>query len=186
MKLIIAGGRDYRLTPADKARLNRIPGVTEVVSGCARGVDTDGEAWAAARGLPVRRFPADWDGLGRKAGVLRNTQMAEYADAVALFRGGKGTDNMRQQAIDRGLLVFDFALSVDEWWMLFDKAEQALERIALMLQDIRNSTQETGRWAAVNTWFDCGLSGEPSEIQLCALLSGDERLAAAAVRRYVR
>jgi hypothetical protein len=108
MRLIIAGGRDYRLSKLDLSRLDAIEGVTEVVSGACRGVDQDGEAWAAARGLPVARFPADWQKYGRSAGPHRNAAMASYGDAVALVAGGKGTESMYREAVAGGLRVFDF------------------------------------------------------------------------------
>lgn len=51
MKIIIAGGRDYVLTSEDWAWLNHLSTsftITEVVSGCARGVDCEGAQWARA------------------------------------------------------------------------------------------------------------------------------------------
>ena len=94
MRLIIAGGRDYVLTGADHARLGDIDGVSEVVSGGAKGADLSGEQWANSRGIPIVRFNADWNNFGRGAGPERNRQMAKYANAVALFPGGKGTESM--------------------------------------------------------------------------------------------
>lgn len=108
MKLIIAGGRDYSLTSSDIEKLNAIPNVTEVVSGGASGADYDGERWARSRHLPIERFEADWRGLGKKAGPIRNAQMAAYADAVALFPGGKGTVSMFNEAIKAGIKIYDF------------------------------------------------------------------------------
>jgi len=70
--------------------------VTEVVSGTCHGVDRLAERWAAARGIPVARFPADWR-LGRRAGVLRSTAMLRYAAAqggalIAIWDGvSRGT-----------------------------------------------------------------------------------------------
>ena len=113
MKLIIAGGRTYKLTPYDYIRLDRIRGVTEVISGGASGADTCGELWAQASKIPVKRFVADWDGFGKRAGMLRNRQMAEYADAVVLFPGGRGTDNMFDVAKELGLKIFDLRDSED-------------------------------------------------------------------------
>jgi hypothetical protein len=107
MKLIIAGGRNYHLTSADIERLNRIA-IIEVVSGGAKGTDADGEAYAAMKGLPVKQFLADWNTHGRAAGPIRNRQMAEYADAVALFPGGRGTQSMFNEAISAGIEIFDY------------------------------------------------------------------------------
>jgi hypothetical protein len=107
MKLIIAGGRDYHLTPEDMQDLDRIP-ISEVVSGGASGADADGEQYANSHGLPVTRFPADWNAHGRAAGPIRNRQMAEYADGVALFPGGRGTASMYSEARKAGIEVFDF------------------------------------------------------------------------------
>jgi hypothetical protein len=102
---IIAGGRDYNLTLSDEAWLATLP-IREVVSGGASGADAGGEAWAKKRGIPIKRFPADWKTHGRAAGPIRNRQMAEYADAVVLFPGGRGTDSMRTEAERQGLRIF--------------------------------------------------------------------------------
>ncbi len=114
MKLIIAGGRDYQFTDADYAyleelRLSRfVAPIEEVVSGGATGADECGEAWAKLHEIPVRRFPADWKANGKAAGPIRNKQMAEYADALALFPGGRGTNNMYQEALNAQLEIYDF------------------------------------------------------------------------------
>lgn len=108
MKLIIAGGRDYQFTPQDYEYLEAIEGVTEVVSGCAKGADHCGELWAKWRDIPIKRFRPDWDGLGKAAGMLRNTAMAQYADALAIFPGGKGTENMYQTARLLKLTIYNY------------------------------------------------------------------------------
>lgn len=109
MKLIIAGGRDYYFAASDKAKLDAIRlQVREVVCGGARGADLEGAAWAVRRKIPVKHFYPNWDKYGKRAGMLRNEQMGEYADAVALFPGGKGTQNMFEVAKRRGLQIFDF------------------------------------------------------------------------------
>ena len=96
-RLIIAGGRGYNLTEKDGEILNKLGTVLEVVSGGCRGVDRDGEKWAKANGIPIKRFNANW-ALGPKAGPLRNAEMAEYATAAILFPGGKGTKSMEEIA----------------------------------------------------------------------------------------
>jgi len=108
MKLIIAGGRNYHLTRKDFDNLDDIENVTEVVSGCAQGVDSAGEGWARNRLIPIKMFPADWNAHGKSAGFLRNTQMALYADALAIFPGGKGSKNMFETAKTLGLKIYDF------------------------------------------------------------------------------
>lgn len=110
MKLIIAGGRDHPpFTDKDYLWLDGIVdgiGVTEIVSGCAKGADTEGEIYAGTRGLPIKKFPALWNVYGNAAGPIRNEKMAEYADAVALFPGGKGTANMKWWAEEFELQIF--------------------------------------------------------------------------------
>lgn len=107
-KVIIAGGRDYQFTPRDIEFLDSLESkIAEVVSGDAAGADSEGEGWAEMRGIPVKLFPADWKKHGRAAGPLRNKQMAEYADAVVLFPGGRGTQSMYNEAAKRGLTIYD-------------------------------------------------------------------------------
>ena len=109
MRLIIAGGRYYCFTEADLKFLDEkfLGEVTEVVSGAATGADKCGELWANCNGILIQQFPAEWDMYGRRAGPLRNKQMAEYADAVVLFPGGKGTDSMYNLAKRYGLEIYD-------------------------------------------------------------------------------
>ena len=109
MKLIIAGGRDYHLTKEDFLKLDGLPPVSEVVSGCARGVDAYGELWAKQHEIPVKRYPANWSLYGKSAGPIRNREMAEYAEALAVFPGGKGTASMRLLAKTHGLEIYDFS-----------------------------------------------------------------------------
>ena len=56
---------------------------------------------------PIKRFPADWENLGRGAGYVRNVQMAFYADALIAFWDGesRGTKHMIDIAKEKGLMV---------------------------------------------------------------------------------
>lgn len=108
MRVIIAGSRRYE----DYAEL--VAGIeasgfqiTEVVSGGAKGADALGERWAQERGIPIRRFDADWDGLGRGAGHVRNREMVAYAEALIAFPLGDspGTEDVIKQATRAGLQV---------------------------------------------------------------------------------
>ena len=111
MRVIIAGSRgitDYKQVEAAYLSSN-IP-ITEIVSGGARGVDALGEQVAKNFGIPIKVFPADWDKHGKRAGPLRNIQMAEYADGlIAIWDGkSKGTKHMIDQANKQGLVVYIF------------------------------------------------------------------------------
>lgn len=68
----------------------------EIVSGGAVGVDWLGEQYARTHGLPLKIFPADWETHGKKAGILRNIEMGNYADALIAVWDGKsrGTKHM--------------------------------------------------------------------------------------------
>jgi hypothetical protein len=56
-----------------------------VVHGAARGVDAAAGRWARARGYAVEEFPADWARLGKKAGYVRNAQIAKTEPEGAVF-----------------------------------------------------------------------------------------------------
>ena len=80
----------------------------ELVSGCAGGVDRLGEKYADFYGIPVKQFPANWETYGKRAGFMRNIQMAEYADAlIAVWDGvSSGTRHMINTAQQKGLKVY--------------------------------------------------------------------------------
>lgn len=92
-KLIVAGGRDFddwKLLSESLHTLltNKWSGGIEIVEGGARGADRMGYEYARANTLAHKRFNADWDTHGKKAGILRNIEMAEYADALVAFWDG--------------------------------------------------------------------------------------------------
>jgi len=109
VKYILAGGRNYALSNEDTDRLGGIKGeMTEVVTGGAKGADSDGEVWAELERIPVRRFPADWTKYGRAAGIVRNREMVEYADAAVVFPGGRGTESLYELARKANLVIYDW------------------------------------------------------------------------------
>lgn len=67
-----------------------------VVCGMARGADLAGRAWALRLGIGVIEMPANWEKWGRRAGYLRNVEMAEVGHAGLGFWDGKsaGTAHM--------------------------------------------------------------------------------------------
>lgn len=88
----------------------------EIVSGAHwEGVDPMGIKYAEDNGIALRKFPADWKGLGLKAGPVRNAEMAKYADVLFLVwdRKSNGSRNMLEQAKREGVGVFEVFLCPD-------------------------------------------------------------------------
>lgn len=110
-KVIIAGGRDFNDYEFLKRKCDSLlrykkEEEIEIVSGTARGADSLGERYARERGYKLTQFPADWDKFGKRAGYLRNGQMADYANAlIAFYNGSKGTGHMIDLAKEKGLEV---------------------------------------------------------------------------------
>lgn len=113
MKTIIAGSRsiiDFEIIEhaIDCSGFH----ITEVVSGTAKGVDTEGEGWASLYNVPIKRFPANWKQFGRSAGHKRNAAMADYAEACIIVWDGSspGTRNMINEAAKRGLKLYVYSV----------------------------------------------------------------------------
>jgi hypothetical protein len=77
------------------------------------GVDSQAEAWARSLDIPVKRFPPDWAKHGRVTGPIRNTAMAEYAQALIALPDGAATSDMIRTARRRGLRVHEVRVSAD-------------------------------------------------------------------------
>lgn len=103
-KLIIAGSRTFyniELLELEVKRFvveNKIERPT-IISGHAQGADMLGEQFAQKHKLNLEIFPADWDQYGKRAGPIRNEEMAKYAShLIAFFSGSRGTKNMIETA----------------------------------------------------------------------------------------
>jgi hypothetical protein len=106
---IIAGSRgvlDYQRVR--QAALDAPWLISLVISGGARGVDLLGERFAREFDLPILQFIPDWQFHGRRAGVLRNIEMAKVAGAlVAVWDGAsRGTEHMISAMKQAGKPVF--------------------------------------------------------------------------------
>lgn len=109
MRTIIAGSRtvtEYHHVEQAVRDCGWYPSV--VISGTARGADKLGEEWARENGVPVERFPADWNKYGKRAGYVRNEWMAEEADSLIVLWDGKskGTAHMIEIANRYGLDIY--------------------------------------------------------------------------------
>jgi predicted Rossmann fold nucleotide-binding protein DprA/Smf involved in DNA uptake len=114
VRTIIAGSRSIRdiMLVYSAMDLAETAGIipTVVLSGTAAGVDEDGERWAMRRGIPVERYPADWDTYGRSAGFRRNELMVSKAEAVVVLwdgesKGAAHTVRMARRAMLKLLVV---------------------------------------------------------------------------------
>ena len=82
IRIIIAGSRTFNNYPLLKKTLDECISNLEtneeiqIVSGGARGADKLGEKYAKERGYSLKIFPANWDKYGKRAGYLRNNEMA--------------------------------------------------------------------------------------------------------------
>ncbi len=86
MKIAIIGSRGLNVENLDKYLPD---GITEIVSGGAKGIDTDAENYAAEKGLKMTVFLPDYSKYGRGAPIVRNKQIVDYADEVIAFWDGK-------------------------------------------------------------------------------------------------
>ena len=86
MKIAIIGSRGLHVDNINEY----IPrDVTEVVSGGAKGIDTDADNYARDNNLKITLFLPDYSRYGRGAPIVRNKQIVDYADEVLAFWDGK-------------------------------------------------------------------------------------------------
>ena len=121
LRIIIAGKRDFydfnRLSRfcdnIIKPLENSFSKIT-IISGNALGTDRMGEEYAKQRNYNLIIFPAKWFEFGKKAGPIRNSQMADYAISdnaeallIAFWNGeSKGTADMINKAKNKNMKIF--------------------------------------------------------------------------------
>lgn len=130
MKTIIAGSRSiqlYSLIPQAVKDSGFV--ITELLCGCADGVDRLGFTWARKNHVPVHFFPAwsaqgvwainnmepneiietNLDHYGKRAGFIRNLEMAKNASALILIWDGqsRGSASMKSIAQSQGLNIYE-------------------------------------------------------------------------------
>ena len=108
MRLLVCGGRSFEDRQAlysSLDELHRQRNIDLLIAGGARGADTLAEEWARARDVATEIYQADWAGLGRKAGPIRNQRMIDEGrpDLVIAFPGGRGTGDMMSRARAAGI-----------------------------------------------------------------------------------
>lgn len=104
INIVVAGSRDFKNYAflckvmdaiVEKLKEKGYKQIT-VVSGRARGADTLGEKYARLHGLSIIEMPAEWSKYGKRAGYMRNEEMAKVGDIVVAFWNGSslGTKHM--------------------------------------------------------------------------------------------
>ena len=104
MKLAIIGSRGLHIEDLEKY----IPeGVDEIVSGGAKGVDTDAEEYAGKNGIKMTVFLPQYHRFKGGATHIRNKQIVDYADEVLAFWDGtsRGTESVIEYCLKIGKKV---------------------------------------------------------------------------------
>lgn len=132
-RIIIAGSRTF----TDKSLLYRVcdeqvaeiakndeNATVQIISGSARGADKLAEMYARDRHLSNIIIPAQWNKYGKKAGMLRNGDMARIANRkdgegilIAFWDGqSRGTQNMIFRSNESGnIKVVVFRTDLNEY-----------------------------------------------------------------------
>ena len=119
--LLVTGDRNW----SNGARIYRTiaaaaPFLSRVIHGGARGADTLAGDVAVKLGIPVTRYPAQWDRWGRSAGMIRNQQMLTVGRPNLVFafhndiRKSRGTADMIGRAGKERLMVVLFTAETGE------------------------------------------------------------------------
>ncbi len=119
-RILVCGGRTYSDGPALIAEIqkhcewtepddfgNTLPTGIVIIHGRARGADDIADQWAVNNDIPIEEYPAKWDLLGKRAGIIRNIEMLEQSkpDLVIATKGGDGTAHMVGIARRAGITV---------------------------------------------------------------------------------
>lgn len=85
MKIAVIGSRSLQIPNIE----SHLPSqTTEIVSGGAAGIDQCAAECAAKNGWKLTVFSPDYRQYGRAAPLIRNRQIADYADVVFAFWDG--------------------------------------------------------------------------------------------------
>ena len=91
IRILVAGSRgirdyDYFCQALSCINLELVRATGCFISGKAsKGPDAMIIRWCKENEILCREYPADWDGLGKRAGYVRNTQMGDVATEAYVF-----------------------------------------------------------------------------------------------------
>lgn len=104
MKVAVIGSRRIVINNLEKY----LPeGVTEIVSGGAKGADLSAREYALSHDIKLTEFLPDYRRYGRAAPLMRNISIIEYADLVLAFWDGssRGTKHVIENCEKLGVPV---------------------------------------------------------------------------------
>lgn len=104
MKVAIVGSRGLQVTYLEKYLPD---GVTEIISGGAKGIDTCARKYAFSHGIKLTEFLPEYEKYGRAAPLKRNITIIRQADLVPAFWDGTspGTKHVIQNCKSLGIPV---------------------------------------------------------------------------------
>lgn len=115
-RIAVVGSREYDNLDLVRRTVQSFEPGTVVISGGARGVDSEAERAAVEAGLETVVHRPDWDTHGKRAAFLRNQQIVEDCDEVYAFWDGKsrGTRMTIDIAYKAGKFVVVVGPNADE------------------------------------------------------------------------
>jgi hypothetical protein len=110
MRIAVVGSRDYADLEVVRQFIREQERSTVIISGGAKGVDTEAVNEARRLRMNYEVYLADWQRHGKSAGPIRNRTLVEKADIVAAFWDGKsrGTKSTIDMARNAGKLEYLF------------------------------------------------------------------------------
>ncbi len=92
MKIAIVGSRKIKLTEKDIAEFISVG--DEIISGGAKGVDSNAAKYAKKYGLKLTEFLPEYELYGHAAPILRNKKIVDFADKVIVFWDGSSKGSL--------------------------------------------------------------------------------------------
>ena len=86
MKVAVIGSRNLSV---ENLKLYLTLDTTEIVSGGAKGVDRCAKQYASSHGIPLKEFLPDYKRYHKRAPLMRNLEIIDYADLILAFWDGK-------------------------------------------------------------------------------------------------
>ena len=93
--------------------------IEKIVSGGAKGIDSDAAAFARAEGIQLEEIKPSYERYGRAAPIVRNKQIVDAADLTLIFWDGasKGTKS-----------VIDYCRKQGRSYLLYVKKEEGFQK----------------------------------------------------------